>query len=606
MAGEGATRSSPEAPSVADFISLKTSAPVKWSRRISAARIRLLYQIPVDENYFYFIGTIGAVATGAISHVWGSSPLPSIVIWVSMVLFSELLLMAPTEAFRRAHREDGTLPTWAWRRVLVASAFGAAWGFGPIMLYVPGQPATLLAPAWAIMIMLFGVIYSAGPHLPTLFIVLITSLAPAATQLYLLDDGHERPVGILMYVGLIFVLAIGAFAWRAVGQAISSRLEIEELEQRQRAIQRELRDSIAERNRFFSAASHDLRQPLHALGFYANLISKSKNPAELEDLQYSLSECIVTLDNQFNAIIGIAEIDSFVERASVQAHSVNTLLRRVVRGLLPSAKARGIAIREIPSSLWVQGDAEILARALTNILSNAIKYTPSGKVLVGARRRGGSVRICVVDTGIGIAEEHQTKIFADFYQVGNFERSRENGYGLGLSIVRRLCEAMGWTLEVRSRLGKGSLFAIGVPLIQPAGSQPEPGPRTALEEERPLSLNVLIVDDDPVVRDATSKVIERWGARAHGCQRGAEAIEFLSTQDSLEKWHVLLDYRLADGESGLDIADSLKDLHGDQIRITLLSGETREDVVKEAKSRGIGLLRKPVKPIRLRAALSQR
>jgi two-component system, sensor histidine kinase len=224
---------------------------------------------------------------------------------------------------------------------------------------------------------------------------------------------------------------------------------------------------------------------------------------------------------------------------------------------------------------------------------------------LGARRRGANVDLVVVDTGIGIAQKDLGLIFGDFFQVANRERNSNKGFGLGLGIVRRLCEGMGWRLEVRSALGRGTGFSVQVPL----GAQ-LPETSSSVEDAFAASprnadqVHVLFVDDDALVRDAMGRMLVDWDFGATLCETGGEAIALLRRSDSSTRWHVLLDFRLSGEENGLDLADRIRAEFGDRIRITLMSGEANEELQQEARKRDIVLLRKPVKPIRLRAILT--
>ena len=214
------------------------------------------------------------------------------------------------------------------------------------------------------------------------------------------------------------------------------------------------------------------------------------------------------------------------------------------------------------------------------------------------------MQIWVADTGVGIAEQDRERIFEDFVQVDNPERNREKGFGLGLAIVRRLCQGLGWKLDLHSEVGKGSAFDDTVPLA-PVALLAAPAADTPLPALTQLQrLNVLFVDDDSLVRDAMSRMLADWGMKTRICRTGDEALAILAGREPQSRWHALLDHRLAEGETGLALADRIRALHGDAVKVVLVTGETDDAILDEARRRGIGVLRKPVKPIRLRAALS--
>ena len=207
---------------------------------------------------------------------------------------------------------------------------------------------------------------------------------------------------------------------------------------------------------------------------------------------------------------------------------------------------------------------------------------------------------------MGIAPENLGLIFRDFFQISNRERNNIRGYGLGLGIVRRLCDGMNWRLNVNSIVGRGTVFMVQVPFA----AKQESGASSFIAEVLPVppasgdKSPVLIIDDDALIGDAMRRMLADWNFPATLSETGAEAITVLRNGDPAIRWHVLLDFRLAGEEDGLAVADSIKAEFGDRVRITLMSGETDEELQEGARQRGITLLRKPVKPIRLRAILT--
>jgi CheY-like chemotaxis protein/anti-sigma regulatory factor (Ser/Thr protein kinase) len=280
-------------------------------------------------------------------------------------------------------------------------------------------------------------------------------------------------------------------------------------------------------------------------------------------------------------------------------------LDRVVTSFRPEAKLKSLDMRVVPTRLWAEIAPAILERIMSNLVSNAIKYTPAGVVLLGVRRRGEFAEVLVADTGLGIAEQDLPFIFKDFFQIANPERNRDKGFGLGLGIVRRLSEGMNWSLLVTSKVGRGTTIGVRVPIASDDS-------RTGVEIQNdivPCDLRssttwVLVLDDDPLVRDAMERLLTDWGLKVALCQTGAEAVAVLHASGPERTWHVLLDYRLAGDETGLEIADRVRAEFGNRVQVTIMSGETNQQLIQATKLRGLTLLRKPVKPIRLRATLA--
>jgi CheY-like chemotaxis protein len=287
------------------------------------------------------------------------------------------------------------------------------------------------------------------------------------------------------------------------------------------------------------------------------------------------------------------------------ATPLHRVLERVANSVRPEAEFKKLRIRIVPTRLWGMLAPDLLERVLVNLAANAVRYTPAGTILLGVRRRAGAAELWVTDTGIGIADEDSRKIFQEFYQIGNPARNREQGYGLGLAIVQRLCVGMGWPLECQSTVGKGSTFKVTVPIVRPTPDEPT----AEITSERSLTtgtfgLGVVIIDDDPLVSDATKRLIESWGARVEIFRSGDQALAALRERGSETRWHALVDYRLSGDESGLIVADGIRDAFGGKVEVTLITGETDANVFEQAALRGLAVLRKPVKPVRLRAILT--
>ncbi len=353
-----------------------------------------------------------------------------------------------------------------------------------------------------------------------------------------------------------------------------------------------------EKTRFWSAASHDLKQPVHALGLYTALLRKDPPETERRELIDHITSCVGSLTGLFDAILGVTHAETAHLQAKPAAFPLQRVIDQVMIQLRPSAESRGLHLRMVPTTLWVNADPAVIERILGNLLSNAIRYTDQGRILVGVRRRPGACSLIVADTGVGLASHDQSRIFDDFFQVNNPERQRDKGYGLGLSTVHRLCAALDYDIEVRSTPGKGSLFAVTLPLDSPAHAEEVQEPVHTLESD----LNVLFVEDDPLVRDAMNRMLKDWGVRVSMCTNGDEAMAILS-QEFDKRWHVLLDYSLEDNENGLQVADRIRTILGDGPVISLVTGEDDPAVDAGAAERGITVLHKPLKPIRLRALL---
>jgi len=217
------------------------------------------------------------------------------------------------------------------------------------------------------------------------------------------------------------------------------------------------------KSRLLSAVGHDLRQPLQSLSLFAGVLEAEATSPKARAAAGQINEAVDRMANLLGSILALAELDTGNVRVATKAVAVNDLLAPLEQEMAPQAKAKGIGLRRVPSSLKVQTDADLMSAILRNLVANSIRYTERGRVLMGARRHGDHVHVLVADTGIGIETAKQSFIFEEFYQVGNTGRDFSAGTGVGLAIVRRLADVLGHRVTVRSIEGRGSLFTVAVP-----------------------------------------------------------------------------------------------------------------------------------------------
>ncbi len=317
--------------------------------------------------------------------------------------------------------------------------------------------------------------------------------------------------------------------------------------------------SIA-KSRFLAAASHDLRQPLQTLALLQGLLAKKVEGDKAQSLVGRIDEALSAMTGMLNTLLDINQIEVGAVKAETADISVNELFDRLRDELTYHAQAAGLALRVLPCALFIRSDPRLLEQMIRNLLSNALKYTQRGKVLVGCRRRGGKLRIEIWDTGIGIPVSELQTIFEEYHQLDNAARQRSHGLGLGLSIVKSLGELLGHRIRVRSLQGKGSVFSIEVPLSQRgAGLAPARGSGAADAPAHlaPRSGTILIIEDDPEVRENLELFLKEEGYDAATAVDGPAALE-LAVRRTIRPDLVLADYNLPSGMNGIQVCQRLR------------------------------------------------
>jgi signal transduction histidine kinase len=387
----------------------------------------------------------------------------------------------------------------------------------------------------------------------------------------------------------------------------ASREELEERVARATAelVQKRAEAELASRTktRFLAAASHDLRQPMHALGLFVSVLKQREIPGETAQLVSLIEQSVESLQRLLDALLDISKLDAGVVTPARSAFAVGPLLERLCAEHARQAADKRLRLKLRPSGHVVYSDPTLVERIVRNLVSNALRYTEHGGVLLGCRRRGAELHVEVWDTGIGIPVSHVEQVFEEFYQVGNPERDRKRGLGLGLAIVKRLAQLLGHEIRVGSRVGHGSVFRVALPLA-PGGQQAcEQTAGDAIEDEDDIAGRVIaVIDDDASVRHAMLTLLEEWGCRAVVAESGAEAAGLLEAA-ALEPDAIVADYHLRGGETGVDAIRILRQRAGRDVPAIILTGDTGIERQYDAAARAFMQLYKPVPPAKLRSSL---
>lgn len=524
-----------------------------------------------------------------------------------LVWFAAMVSVTAMRAFlvlryRRRSSEDAR---WVRRSALGSLASGVAWGAAGVLLYDAHSLAYQLLLWLTLLGMASSSVYALTAYLPALYAFLFSSLLPVAlTQAF----GADRAHWVLASMTLLYLAATAAFGWnfhRLLVDSILQRFENDDLIVRLQREKELAEQANASKSRFLAAASHDLRQPVHAIALFVEqlrgqLEAGPKARRVLDYIERSLDE----MGGLFNALLDISRLDAGVVSARSEPMPVRPVLDRLQTLFLPIAAQRGLRLRVRCSSAWVQADPVLFEQVLANLLSNAIKFTTSGGVLVGCRRRGTLLTVQVWDTGCGIATRHHEQVFEEFFQIDNPERDRTKGLGLGLSIVRRMAGLMNAKLALRSVEQRGSMFSITLPQAAPSPefAADATAPETVHAPNRLRNKLIAVVDDEALIRQALQGALERFGCRVLCADGPGELLAALQRSEEAPA-AVITDYRLRGGENGLELLQRLREALRKDIPAILLTGDTAPERIREAQQSGLPILHKPVAPSRLRSLL---
>ena len=355
----------------------------------------------------------------------------------------------------------------------------------------------------------------------------------------------------------------------------------------------------AAKSHFLAAASHDLRQPMHAIGLYVEAMKPLLRGRQAAVTLEKLAASVTALEGLFNAILDVSKLDAGAVQPHWQAISLREFLQDLASSLQMDAAHKGLDLSVRACDATIHGDPQLLERILRNLVSNALRYTERGEVLLSTQSHGDKVVIQVSDTGEGISATDLPRIFDEFYQVHNPARDRSQGLGLGLSIVRRLAVLLDYPLSVQSIPGEGTMFELIVPLCE------KPAVPFAAQKARPAYTGmqgcIAIVDDDVQVLDALKTLLMGWGLEVVA----AESSDTLCAQLADAPDVLLTDWRLAQGETGQHVVDKLvAKFPGVTIPVLVITGDISLESIDVSRLSKLPALHKPVKPARLRALLT--
>lgn len=357
------------------------------------------------------------------------------------------------------------------------------------------------------------------------------------------------------------------------------------------------------KSRFLAAASHDLRQPLHALNLFVAQLHGKTGAKWRKRLIHRIDATVSAMNELFNALLDVSKLDAGVLEPNVAEIPVEQILRRIETTFGEAAREKGLKLRVATSRAWVSSDFILLERILLNLVSNAVRYTSRGGIVVGCRRRGSVLRVEVWDSGPGIPDDRQRDIFGEFYQLAR-DSHPTGGLGLGLAIVERLCRLLDHPIEVRSSLGRGSRFSVLVPLVSPERSAQAISLSPAVAADPVRGKTIAVIDDDILVLEAMAGVLQSWGCRVVTGTSGEAVLARLSELTARPDV-IISDYRLASGITGIEAIQFLRRELDLDAAAFLISGDTTLDSLRDASERGYVLLHKPVAPMALRAILNR-
>ncbi len=574
----------------------------------------------VTNLYSYQPITLAGNAAGALLVCllfWSEAPHSVLLLWMLAFWVLWLARAVATQRFAALKPQDpNTLMRWNSGWVVATLVSGALWGSAAWVFYDYGgvtERVGLLLTVYSFCVAAVPIfaqqgtvfnLFAALCFLPMVARVGLTGTFDSLVLSGVLLTIFGLTVGLARSYRTAFdnVLLLKVRADRLTAQLRAEKAAADEARQEAEVANRA-------KTQFFAAASHDLRQPLHAMGLFAEALRQRSHDEEVTHLVTSINGSVDALEGLFSELLDITKIDTGGVDVTPEHFNVGDIFRKLRLHFEPVAFEKGLALRFRGESHNIYADPLLVERILRNLVSNAIRYTNDGSVLVSCRRRDGRLLLQVWDTGVGIREREIEQIYEEFYQVPYSEAlspQQRKGLGLGLAIVKRLAGLINSPLSLRSEPGRGSVFSLQLPL----GKAPRPRGPSDMSRKAPLGLTldhkfIVVVEDEPAVRGGLEVLLKGWGARVASFETVEASRAWALTADSAADRPDLLivDYRLEQGHTGVEAIQVLRDRFGADVPAIMVTGSTMTGHEAEAQAHNFHLLVKPVVPNKLRAMI---
>lgn len=561
--------------------------------RIRAALVELLYR----NSYGVVVSNI-LISLAAASVLRSAVPASWLIGWLGAVyLLTAIRVLAARQFFKQVW-DPASVLRWAWLAAAFSCVSGLLWGMLGWVGFRPEEPILFSFTAVVLTGLICGTVPSLSAFPPALVGSIVATMLPFTLR-SITNGGDISGAYLALLGGLLTInLYYCRTTYRMLHESIRLRLENVELvshlqEERDRA-----QAADRAKTRFLAAASHDLRQPIHALSLLIATLAALGHrgvvqSGDARDLAGKAKSIVGNLSALLNGLLDISRLDAGVVTVERETVNLSQLFNQLSNEFAPTANDRGLDWRVVESSLQVDSDPMMLKRVLGNLLSNAFRYTRSGGVLLGCRRSGTSVEIQVWDTGPGIPADQHAMVFEEFVQLQNPARDRTQGLGLGLAIVRRTAALLEHPLKLVSVTGRGSMFSVTAPTVSAM--------LTSFSDARVspagIAVSIMVVEDEKDVRDTMVQLLTLQGHRVYAGQSAAEVKRIHAHARAVGDAPVdliIVDYRLEDGATGLDAIEALCAHIGHPIPALIVTGDTSPSRIKEATASGHRILHKPI------------
>lgn len=565
-------------------------------QKILTERITILYRS------LFMIVSVSLLASALLAYpLWDITSHRDLLIWLLLMVIMAVIRAASYLSYQRNFKPE-LAKRYGLYFTLGSAGSGLLWGAAGFLFF----PEQSIEHQFFILILLAGMgaasMASLHAYLPVYYAFLLPSLIPVGSKMLLQGDAIHISLGIMVFA---FIAGLSYFGFnfnRSLVQSLRLRFENIDLVEQLRQQKEEAERANMSKSKFLAAASHDLRQPLHALTLFTSVLDESIQYPKVRRVVDQIKASVASLQNLFNALLDISRLDAGVMKVEKADFYLQPVLEKLANDFDPQASEQGLRIFWPTCTYAIHTDQTLFEQILRNYISNALRYTASGEVRITCEANEGVIRINVIDTGPGIPVEQQQAIFEEFHQLNNPERDRSKGLGLGLAIVQRTASLLGHSIAVDSQPDKGSNFSITVDLATIAENTSVVAPEVEPDTQQADNPVIMVIDDEASVREGTQNLLELWGYDVVTAADQQEAIAQLRQQAQVPDG-IIADYRLRENHTGVEAIHAIHAEYNSDIPALIVTGDIAAERLREVNDSGFQMLHKPVAPAKLRAFL---
>ncbi len=559
----------------------------------------LIEQIKTQYRTLLPILFVNLVVSSALVYgLWDVAQQKTLMLWL-VLLWLVLFMRVASFFFYKQHFSAEHVHRYALYFVIGTGLTGLLWGIGSVIFFSEKLEYQLFI-LFVLVAMGAGAVSSLTTYLPAFFSYFPASLAPISIHLILLGEPIQLSLGVMTIAYIIGLSYFSLNINRTLIQSLTLRFENIELVEQLRQQKDEAEQANISKSKFLAAASHDLRQPLHALTLFTSVLDELIQYPKVRKVVDQINASVQALQSLFNALLDISQLDAGVMKVEKTDFNLQPLFNKLANDFNPQAREKDLTIIWPTCSFAVHSDQSLFEQILRNYISNAIRYSSKGEVHIHCIAKDQLLCIQVIDTGVGIAEEDQQAIFEEFHQLNNPERDRSKGLGLGLAIVQRTANLLGHNIGMESQPGKGSTFSITLEQANIAQITSEIKPPVKSNILSTNKVLIIVIDDERSVREGTKSLLEAWGCEVITATDKQKAMSKLSQQNQSPNG-IIADYRLRNNQTGIEAVHAIQSEYHNDIPTLIVTGDIAVEHLREVNSSGFQLLHKPVAAVKLRA-----